>query len=243
MIQQNKNKIKEEWTLPVLTPYTGILDDLGGVTTRFKLQASPTHSSHHLHPPPITHILLPSPTSSSHHPHPPPITHTLLPSPTPSSHHPHPPPITHTLLPSPTPSSHHPHPPPITHTLLPSPTPSSHHPHPPPITHTLLPSPTPSSHHPHPPPITHTLLFLLSCTVLVFYYHSVTSSCTFHYKISSPLHSLHSLHSSLIHQVFFAVVVGAMYLGQSSPNLQSLATAASANGPLCETIDRVSAQP
>ena len=163
MIQQNKNKIKEEWTLPVLTPYTGILDDLGGVTTRFKLQASPTHSSHHLHPPPITHILLPSPTSSSHHP--------------------------------------------------------------------------------HPPPITHTLLFLLSCTVLVFYYHSVTSSCTFHYKISSPLHSLHSLHSSLIHQVFFAVVVGAMYLGQSSPNLQSLATAASANGPLCETIDRVSAQP
>eukprot|EP00731_Ephydatia_muelleri_P029636 Em0021g159a len=39
--------------------------------------------------------------------------------------------------------------------------------------------------------------------------------------------------------VFFAVVVGAMYLGQSSPNLQSLATAASANGPLCETIDRI----
>ena len=53
---------------------------------------------------------------------------------------------------------------------------------------------------------------------------------------------MHPFPSSLIYQVFFAVVVGAMYLGQSSPNLQSLATAASANGPLCETIDRVSAE-
>ena len=62
---------------------------------------------------------------------------------------------------------------------------------------------------------------------------------TYFYCLSIKRSSL--LPSPSISQVFFAVVVGAMYLGQTSPYLQGLATAASANGPLLDTIDRVGA--
>ena len=41
-------------------------------------------------------------------------------------------------------------------------------------------------------------------------------------------------------QVFFAILVGAFFLGQAGPNLQNLVTAAGAAVGLCETIDRVS---
>ena len=41
-------------------------------------------------------------------------------------------------------------------------------------------------------------------------------------------------------QVFFAVLLGAFALGQASPNLESLLSAAGAAGSIFETIDRVS---